>query len=38
MLFIVSFGLFCKAVSKKGCGRKEIVKWQSEIIFFKQPN
>ena len=37
MLFSVSFRLFCNAVSKEGCDRKESVKWQSKIIFFKQP-
>ena len=36
MLFTVSFRLFCNAASKEGCDRKG-VKWQSEIIFFKQP-
>ena len=38
MLFIFSFRLiFCNAVSKEGCDKKESVKQQSEIIFFKQP-
>ena len=37
MRFTVSFRLFCNAVSKEGCDRKESVKWESEIIFFKQP-
>ena len=38
MLFIISFRLFSNAVSKEGYDRKESVKLQSEIMFFKQPS